>query len=561
MVPKFSNAPRKLAGAHYTPELLARFVAAKVLEVCEVESPRIVDPAVGDGELLVAILRALDGKGSVHGYDTDPKAVRAARERLQREYPSTPVIVNERDFLALALECRDNCLFAPPQTFDAAIANPPYVRTQVMGAARSQELAKQFSLSGRVDLYFAFIEAIAEVLTPGGICGIIVSNRFMTTRSGAEVRERLLERFDVLRVWDMGDTRLFEAAVLPAVLLLRKKNGRAALPAQFTSIYSTLNEEAECDAADPVEALALSGVVATPGGKFMVRQGKLDHGLTRSGVWKIATIESDIWLAQVRASTYCTFGDIGKIRVGVKTTADRVFVRKDWGSPTDRPELLRPLVTHHVARRYRAGAPDREILYPYERRTGRKAPVEIERYPRSQKYLEMHREALEARTYLIDAGRQWFELWVPQNPSSWALPKLVFPDISEKPTFWMSLEEEIINGDCYWIAAETAEQAELLWLALAVSNSTFSEEFYDHEFHNKLYAGRRRFMTQYVEKFPLPDPRTSIAKKIVSTVKEVFALCPSEEADSLAAELENMIREAFGLGEEVLRERNLELLV
>ena len=38
-------------------------------------------------------------------------------------------------------------------------------------------------------------------------------------------------------------------------------------------------------------------------------------------------------------------------------------------------------------------------------------------------------------------------------------------------------------------------------LLLAVANSSFITKFYDIAFHNKLYAGRRRFMTQYVKKF------------------------------------------------------------
>ena len=60
------------------------------------------------------------------------------------------------------------------------------------------------------------------------------------------------------------------------------------------------------------------------------------------------------WLATVQAS-WGTFGDAGPIRVGVKTCADRVFIRTDWQAlpRAERPELLRPLVTHRDARRFR----------------------------------------------------------------------------------------------------------------------------------------------------------------------------------------------------------------
>lgn len=550
---KFSITPRKLAGAHYTPEELADFVAVQVASECKVDSPRVVDPAVGDGQLLLAVLRQFDGNAQVFGYDTNPEALDVARSRLTESFPSVGFQIETKDFLSVALDSRANELFSSQPNFDAAIANPPYVRTQVMGAIKAQWLAKHFNLAGRVDLYFAFIEGIAEVLKPGGIAGVIVSNRFMTTRSGEPVRSRILDRFDVLHVWDLGDTRLFEAAVLPCVLLLRKKNGLQRRETKFSSIYTT-DQPAKEKADNPIEALKLHGVIDTPAGTFLVRHGLLDHDKKPEGVWKIATAESDEWLETVRAHTFCTFGDIGKIRVGVKTTADKVFVRKDWGTDSERPELLRPLVTHHVARRFKASAPDREILYPHTVRDGRKVPVDIDGFPTAKAYLENHRAILESRTYVIEAGRKWFEIWVPQHPAQWSMPKLVFLDISKEPTFWMSLGNEIIHGDCYWLPAPTDEAADLLWLALAIGNSTFIEEFYDHEFHNKLYAGRRRFMTQYVEKFPLPDPKTKLARNIVATVKRVYDLTPSEKAERLAAGLEKDIRAAFGLSvEEIAR--------
>lgn len=562
MLQKFSNSPRKLTGGHYTPEAFAHFVADQIAGIYSgPATPRIIDPSAGDGELLVAMLKRLRGKALAFGYDTDAQAISVARGRIADAFPKCSAHLEHCDFLSVALASRDGGLFSKPESFDLAIANPPYVRTQVMGATRAQELAQQFNLVGRVDLYFAFIEGIAEVLCPGGIAGVIVSNRFMTTRSGELVRQRLLERFDVLHVWDLGDTRLFEAAVLPAVLLLRKKDGSPVQPARFSSVYSS-REPTQAEAVDIFEALKIDGVISTPSGNFHVRHGLLDHGPHPSGVWKIATPSSDEWLTTVRAHTFCTFGDIGKIRVGVKSTADKVFVRSDWGESSERPELLRPLINHHVARRYKSLPPNREILYTHVAKGGKKVAVDLKKFPRSKKFLESHRATLEARSYVIEAGRKWFELWVPQNPASWGLPKLVFPDISEKPVFWMSLENEVINGDCYWIAGETEEQTELLWLALAVANSSFAEEFYDHEFHNKLYAGRRRFMTQYVEKFPLPDSTTLIAKEIVRDAKLLHKTMPNPKAAEIEKRLEQKVRSAFGLlAEKVPRERNLELCV
>jgi hypothetical protein len=563
-----AQASRKATGSHYTPPRFAEFVADAIVECCELGEgvANIVDPAVGDGELLAAVLRKWPGRANAFGFDTDGSAIASAEQRLRDEFPGVSFQFNCADFLDISLAGGAGDLFCsrPPQ-FDFVIANPPYVRTQVLGASRAQALARQFGLTGRVDLYFAFIEGIGEVLRPGGVAGIIVSNRFMTTRSGCTVRERLLDRFDILHVWDFGDTKLFEAAVLPAVLLLRKKDGRPAPAPKFSAIYSTA-EPAPLRSATVFDALLESGVVAVNGERYLVRHGELDHGNRADGVWKLATAETDEWIATVRAHTFCTFGDLGKIRVGVKTTADKVFIRDDWESlnEDERPELLRPLITHAVAQRYRARVTHRpkRILYTHELRDEEKRVVDLAQFPRAARYLERHRAILEARRYVIEGGRQWFEIWVPQNPARWPLPKLVFPDISEKPTFWIDLDGSVVNGDCYWLTVTDPAQTELLWLAVAIGNSSFAEEFYDHQFHNKLYSGRRRFMTQYVEKFPLPDPTTPAAKELIACAKALFEFHGAEQGIPLQSSIDRLVREAFGLPvEEVARERDLQLAV
>ncbi len=565
---ELSPASRKSTGSHYTPTQLAKFVAEAIVEHFEPtdRAASIVDPAVGDGELLAALLRKWPGRVNAFGFDTDASAIACAGQRLGHEFPGVSCQLDCADFLDVSLANGAGDLFCSgPQQYDAVIANPPYVRTQVLGAGRAQALARRFGLTGRVDLYFAFIEGIGEVLRPGGVACIIVSNRFMTTRSGCTVRERLLDRFDVLHVWDFGDTKLFEAAVLPAVLLLRKKDGRPAIAPKFSSIYSTA-QPAQTQHATIFDALQESGVVGVNAERYLVRHGELDHGNRADGVWKLATAETNEWLATVQAHAFCTFGDLGKIRVGVKTTADKVFIRDDWESlPEDeQPELLRPLITHAIARRYRARVSLRpkRILYTHELRDGERRCVDLAEFPRATCYLEKHRAILEARRYVIEGGRQWFEIWVPQNPARWPLAKLVFPDISEKPTFWIDLDGSVVNGDCYWLTTNDPAKTELLWLAVAVGNSSFAEEFYDHQFHNKLYSGRRRFMTQYVEKFPLPDPATPLAKEIVGCAKALFELNGALDGLPLQQNIDRMVRAAFGLPvEEVAREWNLQLAV
>jgi len=566
---------KKAGGVTYTPKNFADFVAKQIIEGLDETKLkghlRILDPAVGDGELLVSLLEKLVTKSftkiEVFGFDTNEKAVNLSTARLRQLFIGISVHISLGDFLGFAGRYLDasgkgDLFKAPaPEGFDIIIANPPYVRTQIMGASQAQMLAARFELSGRVDLYHAFILGMGRALNPGGIAGIIVSNRFMTTKSGSSVRRAILEQFNVRHVWDMGDTKLFEAAVLPAVLLLEgidSDKGSVKENTRFTSIYTTA-EPAKIFVTDPIAALNDRGTVeVVDGRRFLVQHGILDNGCQKDGVWRISTEIGDSWLSTVKSNTWGTFGDIGKIRVGVKTTADKVFIRSDWKSfpETEKPELLRPLITHHSARRYKNLQLENpwQIVYPHHVVQGKRSAVDLAVYPRTAAYFNQHRTALENREYVIEAGRNWYEIWVPQDPDAWTAPKIVFRDISEKPTFWMDLDGCVVNGDCYWLMCRNASQTDLLWLALAVGNSRFIEIFYDHSFQNKLYAGRRRFMTQYVEKFPLPDPDSPISKSIVEASKRVYAFTPSPEADDLEKELDRLVCEAFGLtAEEICR--------
>ena len=569
MVSRRSSGPRyaeaahsKAHGATYTPTVLADFVASAIVSRAASaigRHIRVLDPAVGDGELLVSLLRQLEGLGNsaieVQGFETDLDALRRAEDRLAGFRRASCRVVQD-SFLSFVLNrfhSTEDLLAGEHARYDVVIANPPYVRTQIMGAPQAQKLARLFGLSGRVDLYHAFVLGISRVLAEDGVAGIIVSNRFMSTKSGASVRAALTERFNILHAWDLGDTKLFDAAVLPAVLLVQGR-GTAKRRTRFTSIYETSDEPATT-VANPIEALKQEGIVAVEDGRrFAVRHGELATGVKSNGVWRVATKTIDDWLATVQRRCWRNFGDVGKVRVGVKTCADRVFIRDDWPATFEsRPELLRPVTTHHVARQYKAVAIDqpREILYPHEVDRGRRCAVDLRQYPISKAYLNSHRRTLEQRRYVMEAGRAWYELWVPQDPNAWSKPKLVFRDIAEKPAFWLDMTGSVVNGDCYWLKSdlpiEGLAQDDVLWLAAAVGNSTFIERFYDYRFNNKLYAGRRRFATQYVEEFPLPDPHSTLGRAIVAKAKEVFENIQAHRTSAIVEDLDSMVWHAFDL--------------
>ncbi len=217
---------RKATGAHFTPPDLATLVAERLAELInELEGPiRILDPACGDGNLLWAIAHAMPQsqrrRATLIGIEQDDEAF---ADLDSREFDTCQTDFIHGDFLEYF---DDGGLFGSGQQLapvDVIIANPPYVRTQVLGARRAQQLASTFGLSGRVDLYQAFLVAMAKQLRAGGILGVITSNRFLTTKGGMATRRFLRNAYELIEVVDLGDTKLFEAAVLPALVFGRKR--------------------------------------------------------------------------------------------------------------------------------------------------------------------------------------------------------------------------------------------------------------------------------------------------------------------------------------------------
>ncbi len=237
---------------------------------------------------------------------------------------------------------------------------------------------------------------------------------------------------------------------------------------------------------------------------------------------------------------------IGKIRVGIKTTADNVFIGNHWSGDLSRIELLRPLITHRNAGKIIPNNADMwQILYTHTCVNGKKTVYDIEKYPNAKKYLYQHYEQLSARSYVQKAHRNWYEIWVPQNPDSWKSRKIVFRDISETPQFWLDESGAIVNGDCYWIEINSDISEDMVYLALAVVNSKFIEKYYDTKFHTKLYSGKRRFMAQYVEDFPLPPLESSYAKETISVVKRIISGLSSEEESRSISTLNILVDNMF----------------
>jgi len=519
---RYSNESKsKSNGVVYTPKKMAEYLAKSMTVYSELSDDKtvsILDPAIGDGELVMALLSNLRLKGitaRVIGFDIDSDATDKTKKRITDSFPDANIEIKNDDFLESALK-----LIEDGKKFDFIIANPPYIRTQILGPSRSKKLSEILDLRGRIDVYYAFLVISARMLAPKGVAGFITSNKFMTVLAGKSVREYLLENICLKNITDFGDTKIFDASVLPCTIIYT--NGKTDPDSVlFKSIYEAPKTESANSIQDLFDCIDNTGTFRIPNGRYYeVKAGSLKASADGSP-WAMNSTQLDNWLFEVEQITKMRFKDIGKVRVGIKTTADSVFISDQWQDES--MELLKPLITHRNSGQIVSN--DQmlwKVLYPHSTSGGRRICVDLDKYPKSKEYLSRHRVQLESREYLKKANRRWYEIWVPQNPDSWTNRKIVFRDISEKPQFWLDETGAVVNGDCYWIDIDKETPEDVIYLALAVANSSFIERYYDAVFNNKIYSGKRRYMSQYVEQFPVPDPSLPLSKKAISIVRSIL---------------------------------------
>jgi adenine-specific DNA-methyltransferase len=188
-----SREQRYKTGQFFTPATIAEPMGQTIHDAAP---STVLDAGVGGGILL----RSVGDTPRRFGLDIDTRAVALARDSL----PDAEIAVG--DFLD------PEHWPLSEQSFDAIIANPPYIRHHNI-PARHKELQGRYlrALGVRISAlagsyaYF-FLEAILR-LHPGGRLVFITPTEFLDARYGAAVKEALLKHcsVDEILVMEMNE--------------------------------------------------------------------------------------------------------------------------------------------------------------------------------------------------------------------------------------------------------------------------------------------------------------------------------------------------------------------
>lgn len=234
---------RKKDGIFYTPHYAAAAMTERALELwlesrgsyrdlCRI---KVLDPACGDGEFILAMLDLLlkkhltfqpDAdthklaekiiKNNLYGIDCNQEALNRLQMRLS-EY--TGKNIDCKHFIKTdSLQERDaSVFFGKKRFFDLVIGNPPYVsyglrNTGKLSAERAAELRQKFSHSAeyKITLYALFMELAVNSLTSGGVHTFIVPDSFLCGQYFSKLRNFLLQNCTFKQIY-LVQQKLFQA--------------------------------------------------------------------------------------------------------------------------------------------------------------------------------------------------------------------------------------------------------------------------------------------------------------------------------------------------------------
>ena len=206
-----NGTDRRETGYYATPEPVAEFLGKELLRLLP-HGNRVLDPAVGKGELLAPFVRA--GK-EIDGFDIAHRAEIQGARFFQKDFLSFYTQRKLQRSTAQRIEL----------DYDFYIANPPYNCHEVDYIKKNKpRLRKAFAGIGVHNMYSMFLAAMIDLAKEGAMIGVVISDSFLSAAFHSGLRQLILDRCSV-KLLALCPQDLFhdqQADVRTCLLILRK---------------------------------------------------------------------------------------------------------------------------------------------------------------------------------------------------------------------------------------------------------------------------------------------------------------------------------------------------
>ena len=310
--------------------------------------------------------------------------------------------------------------------FDAVIGNPPYIRIQAMKEWAPTEVEffkKRYKAAskGNYDIYVVFVEKGMSLINLYGKLGFILPHKFFNAQYGEPLRGLIASGKHLFKVIHFGDQQIFENATTYTCLLFLNKKQQDEF--DFVRIHKLTDWKNESE----------SFVEKVPAPNAQNQEWNFSVGKN-----------ADLFLKLDEMPT--KLGDLSNIFVGLQTSADTVFLFKEFQKKCDgiievkskelgkwieiEEGILKKVIRSGSIGRYWAKT-TAYVLFPYSVQDNvAKLMSENDlrnKFPLAWSYLNLNKKTLEAREQNSFKDSQWFRFGRTQNLGIWEQPKLLIP--------------------------------------------------------------------------------------------------------------------------------------
>lgn len=591
---------RKKSGSERTPNEIIKYMLDIIgYDANASRNKSIVDPACGTGTFVKQILdRFIDGlsnsesiniikdkllvKKLIRAYDTKPSNVFVTKMVIISSLVKRNLVSKIDDIFdlvdSLPVYCQD--FLEVEEKTDYIIGNPPYIRLQNMSVEYREFVKKKYaSATGRFDIYTCFIEKSDKLLNKDGRLCLITSNKYLTANYGVGIRKYLSKTGHVRKLVDLYDTKFFGAAVLPAIIMCENSTSTDCI--DYIGIKSSEQyPQYHCvDANELFEYIEnkmncnKSFVLFGDDDRKVFEISRSKVGMPMGGkTWNYSASDENTIKTKMEERRLCSLKDVFDVCVGIKTTADTVFVKPMTKKFIDEHgfenDVIYPLIQSFNVNKWEISwgmnANDRYILYPHREIDGNMIAIPLEEIPRARMYLEECSDILRKRSYLTESKtRMWYECWVPQRLSKFRQTKIITRDIVSNNSFALDESGRLCQGNTFFLTKKPSlfsfEYAELsehqyYCYVLGILNSK-AMEYYQKMISGCLYSQKYRYTTTNLNKWPMPQVNKRDAVKIAEYVDELIS--GIKQKDELEKAIDKIIYKAFDLtADEILKIEN-----
>jgi len=382
--------------------------------------------------------------------------------------------------------------------FDIVIANPPYVEFKNLNKSFKNEIEPLYeTLTGKYDLYIAFIQLYVSILKENGVTVSIHPTRFMQRDYGVEIRKYLSAKTELVSILDFVDKKIFENALAYTGIFINKK--KQSLNKSFNyrraktnKIIKSINELSNDDIFQSIDV-----------SNFELKET----------LWVFHNDNVNRIFKKMISISKPLVEYLNGIYQGIATGKDSVFiVSKDEIVKSNlETQFLKPFLKGKDIAPYKINFKEKFLIYPYDS-NGKVIPSEILKLKAKNiyNYLLSKKSELTGRGYFDKSNKLWFELWNQRNPDRFEQLKIITLDNAKRNSF--ALDENFFFGSTtvYNLIKEGADISFYLELILILNSKLLN--FYHSKNTIPQAGGYLRYQAIFINNLPI---KMGLSQKLI----------------------------------------------